>query len=138
MISNGFTFREKLVKGVENELGIESSDLVFANMTSMHLDTAAEMFVYLLIYPNTYDHYWQWFKSWEEFYDSHYTTESLDKIVLTRNRIMKTLPPSDNRVWARNVFFHLKDVLDLKHEHIKRILPNNMWNESYFHSLYAE
>ena len=122
--------REAFVKGVEYELGIESSDLKNLNITSTDLDNAAEMFVYLLICPHTED-WMQWFRSWHQFYDTHYTTQPPDKIVLTRNRIMKTLPPSDNKVWARNIFKNVITLLNLNHEHIKKILPNGMWNESF-------
>ena len=52
-------------------------------MSADHLETAAKMFIYLNTCPGK-------LKSWFLFYKYLFETESLDKILLTLNRMMKS------------------------------------------------
>ena len=70
------------VEAVEQELQIESSEQINDNLTNDKLQTAAEMFVYLIMCPND-------MKPWIVFYKNLFKTQSPDQIILTLNRIIK-------------------------------------------------
>ena len=76
------------VKTVERILKIESSELRFNNISIEKCKVAAEMFIYLNICPK-YDWY-NWFNSWNLFYNDLFNNHAPDEILLTLNRIMKS------------------------------------------------
>ena len=116
-IYNNFA-RERIVKSVEKELKINSSDLSFENMTSEDLKTAAEFFIYLNACPHT-NSLKSLFILWADFYADLFGKQSPDHIVLTLNRIVHQENGKIDRV--RNMkllkrasnLFSLKSVLSL-------------------------
>ena len=78
---------------MENELKIESTDIIFANISKATLRAAANIFIY--IYPITgylcpFYAFNDWFSVWSPFYTDLFKTQPADKIILTLNRIIKT------------------------------------------------
>ena len=69
------------VKAVERILQIDSSEQINDTLTKEELRHAAEMFVYLIMCPET-------IKPWLVFYRDLFLTQSLDQIILTLNRMM--------------------------------------------------
>ena len=90
-IYSGESDRVAQIEAVEHDLGVKSSELRFENLTANDLTTAAEMFIYLIICPHTNSQK-QWFKTWSIFYNDLYISHTTDMIILTRNRILKTMP----------------------------------------------
>ena len=70
------------VKAVEQMLQLESSDHINDTLTNKELKTAAEMFFYLIMCPNT-------IKPWILFYKDLFQTQSPYQIILSLNRVMK-------------------------------------------------
>ena len=116
-IYNNFA-RERIVKSVEQELKINSSNLSFENMTSTDLKTAAEFFIYLNACPHT-DTLKSLFILWADFYADLFVKQSPDHIILTLNRIAHQ--HEDEMVRHRNMklferasnLYSLKSVLSL-------------------------
>ena len=110
--------RERIVKSVEQELKINSSNLSFENMTSTDLKTAAEFFIYLNACPHT-DTLKSLFILWADFYADLFVKQSPDHIILTLNRIAHQ--HEDEMVRHRNMklferasnLYSLKSVLSL-------------------------
>ena len=81
------------VEAVELVLKIESSGQINKTLSKKKLQTAGEMFLYLINCPNQYA---TWINSWSIFYNYIFATSRLfspqttDQIILTLNRIMKT------------------------------------------------
>ena len=71
------------VKAVEQELQLESSDQVIETMTNEELKSAAEMFIYLIMCPEA-------IVPWFTYYNDLFLTKTVDQIILSLNRIMKT------------------------------------------------
>ena len=105
-------------KTVEKHLEIESSEIIFENMTNANLQNAAEMFLYLNSCPNV-------LKPWILFYTDLFTNYSPDKIVLTLNRILKIHDTASNKNFknvTRNLFQRIEYVLELKYKDIQKII----------------
>ena len=83
------------IEMVENKLSIKSSDIIFENITSRHLETAAEMFIYLCVCPN-YILWKFWFLSWYRLYDDLFQSQSAYTILLTLNRMSHINKPENN------------------------------------------
>ena len=110
------------IASVEQKLGIQSSEQRFQNVTREDLDTAANIFVYLIMCPGTlFDE--QWFKSWNNFYNDLYLTQSPDGIILTRNRMQKSIIKNYDKNWGQKLFDHALNKFSLKYEEIQKILP---------------
>ena len=109
-----------LVKAVEEKLQVDSSDEINKSMKNEDLKTAAEMFMYLSLCPDS-----RWFKSWFTFYKDLFLTQSADKIILTLNRMMKTKTSKDNagKNRAEKLIRKTKNLLSLKFEEIQSLLP---------------
>ena len=89
----GFTSSEGLyadpmtqVNALRQKLGIDYSQLKYANLspTKKHLETVAEIFIYLNICPGIVDSepengMERWFKSWFMFYKDLFETQPLNK-----------------------------------------------------------
>ena len=71
------------MEAVKNELGAETSEIRFDNMTKEDLKNAAEMFIYYNLCP-------KFMYEWTTFYIDLMQNASPDVIVLTLNRIMVT------------------------------------------------
>ena len=101
------------VQAVEKELGIESSEDRLENLTTTDLKNAAEMFIYLNICPKT-------LKPWLVFYRDLFQTESLERIVLTLNRMMKgTGTDKYFKSLAQKLFKKISSLFSLKYEKIQ-------------------
>ena len=70
------------VKAVERILHIESSEQINDTLTNEELKTAGEMFLYLIMCPDT-------IKPWIVFYKDLFQTQSPNQIILSLNRVMK-------------------------------------------------
>ena len=94
------------VKAVEEKLQVESSDQIIEHFTHDQLTNAADLFIYLVMCPDT-------IKPWIGLYKDLFQTQSPDQILLTLNRIMKgTKTPKDlylNNL-AENLFVKLKNM----------------------------
>ena len=108
-----------LVKAVEQNLNIESSEQINDNLTNEELKTAGEMFLFLSTCPDS------WFKSWSSFYTDLFLTESTDQIILTLNRLIKTemLQDKEAKVRAEKLMKRSMSLMSLKYEQIQRWRP---------------
>ena len=108
-----------LVAAVESELGISSTDTIFKNISAVHVETAAKMFIYLNTCAST-DSLKDWFKLWSGFYNNLFQTQSLNHILLTLNRMMKdeTRGNSDAKLRAQKLFKRMKTLFTLEYEYI--------------------
>ena len=108
------------VKTVEQKLQIESSEQIDESLTNEELQTAAEMFLYLIICPNT-----AWLKSWSSFYKDLFLTQPADKMILTLNRIMKTETShdKDGKLQAGKLLKRTSNLLSLSFDNIQSLLP---------------
>ena len=110
----------------ENQLGINSSELRFENMTGKDLQTAAEMFLYLNMCPGEYNKeipvgpLQKWFITWFTFYEDLLKKQSPDIILLTLNRIMKK---TNDNAFEGMFFKRITNALKLKNEEIQSLLP---------------
>ena len=71
---------------MENELKIESTDIIFANISEATLRAAGNIFIY--IHPMTsyvcpFSAFNKWFSVWLPFYTDLFKTQSAEKIILT-------------------------------------------------------
>ena len=73
---------DSMWKAVEQMLQIESSEQINKTLTNENLQSAGEMFLYLVMCPYTV-------KPWLLFYKELFQTQSPDQIILTLNRVMK-------------------------------------------------
>ena len=83
---------EDQVAAVEKYLKIESSYLIFENMTTKDLEIATEMFIYLNTCPGS-------MKPWFVFYKQLFEHETPQHIILTLNRILKDSKNSNNDIF---------------------------------------
>ena len=97
------------VKAVEQMLQIESSEHINESLTNEELQAAAEMFLYLITCPNI-----AWFKSWYSFYKYLFLTQPADQILLTLNRMMKTIQDKDTKLLTENLLQRTKSLLSLQ------------------------
>ena len=113
------------VKAVEQELQLESSDQVIETMTNEELQSAAEMFIYLIMCPEA-------IVPWFTYYKDLFLTKSVDQIILSLNRIMKTKSTQnmDAKV-AENLLKRISNLMSLQFERIQNLLPGkNLRNGS--------
>ena len=118
------------ITAVEMSLKIEASEYRYENITSESLLTAAEMFIYLTICPGKFNSVnptearQKWFQAWYRLYNDLFSTHSLDQILLTLNRLMKS-GSGDKNDLQRNqkLFKKTATLLKLTYENIHRLLP---------------
>ena len=118
------------ITAVEMSLKIEASEYRYENITSESLLTAAEMFIYLTICPGKFNSVnptearQKWFQAWYRLYNDLFSTHSLDQILLTLNRLMKS-GSGDKNDLQRNqkLFKKTATLLKLQYENIHRLLP---------------
>ena len=113
-LSQGYIFQEEdvniQVTLVEQYLQIKASEHQLENLLESNLTKAAEMFIYLNLCPNT-DEMRESFNTWSAFYSDLFQ-QSPDKILLTLNRLMKTLD-KDDKVRNEKVFKKTSNLLSL-------------------------
>ena len=119
----------KQVSAIENDLKIESTDVIFANISKASLKAAAELFIYLNpIYAKanecSFNAFNTWFGVWSPFYNALFKTQSADKIILTLNRIIKTTTQLSKDA-AEDILTRAATILSLKYQYIQSRLPQN-------------
>ena len=117
------------VKELEYQLGIESSELKFANITDGEFKNAAEMFLYLSTCPGDLDKdsskgLEKWFKSYYIFFTNLFKTQSPYQIILTLNRMMISKEANGyDTIREQNLFKQTATLFSLHYEEIQNILP---------------
>ena len=120
--------KDENIKTLEKELGIVSSQTVFQNLTKSKLKAAAEMYIYLNTCPYSKAYYGAnkaWFRSWYNFYKDLFSTQPVDIIILTLNRIMnsKLSQYKDTQEWNERLFNGSSKILSLKYQAIQNMFP---------------
>ena len=112
---------------IEEIFAFESSDVRFENITRSDLQIAAEIFVYLKACPEpgTDDAMQTWYTSWSSFFEDLFNTYTVDKIILTLNRIMKTDGSEDGKVRCQKLLKRVANYSSLKYEEIQSILAGH-------------
>ena len=82
------------VKAVEQMLHFESSEQINATFTKEDLQTAAELFLYLDMCPDT-------MKPWILFYKDTFLNQSPDQIILSLNRLIKGKSTAQTQHFAK-------------------------------------
>ena len=94
-------------------------------MTREELQSSAEMFIYLIMCPEA-------LVPWFTYYKDLFLTKSVDQIILSLNRIMKTKSTQnmDAKV-AENLLKRISNLMLLQFERIQNLLPGkNLRNGS--------
>ena len=120
--------KDENIKTLEKELGIVSSQAVFQNLSKRELKAAAEMYIYLNTCPYSKAYYGAnkaWFRSWYNFYKDLFSTQPVDIIILTLNRIMnsKLSQYKDTQEWNERLFNGSSKILSLKYQAIQNMFP---------------
>ena len=104
---------------LENQLGIQSTEVKFENIGRENLKTAAEIYIYLNTCPDS-------LKPWFLFYQDLFHNQSPNQIILTLNRMMKSRRTSQNENFlkiAKTIFKEASTLLSLKYEEIQNLIP---------------
>ena len=104
---------------LEDQLGIESTEVRFENIGRENLKTAAEIYIYLNTCPDS-------LKPWFLFYHDLFHDQEPNQIILTLNRMMKSRRTSENENFlniAKTVFKEASTILSLKYEEIQSLNP---------------
>ena len=120
--------KDENIKTLEKELGIVSSQAVFQNLSKRELKAAAEMYIYLNTCPYSKAYYGAnkaWFRSWYNFYKDLFSSQPVDIIILTLNRIMnsKLSQYKDTQEWNERLFNGSSKILSLKYQAIQNMFP---------------
>ena len=119
----------KQMSAIENDLKIESTDVIFANISKASLKAAAELFIFL--YPKAYkcpfEAFITWVGVWLPFYNDLFKTQSADKIILTLNRIIKTTSHLSRNA-AEDIMRRMATIFSLKYKYIQSRLPKHRLN----------
>ena len=109
-----------LITKLEKILKVRASKQRFLNMTNEELENAAEMFIYLGTCQ--YSGVQSWFKSWFTFYKNLFQNYSVDKILLTLNRMLKIDTSSfEARIRAGKLLKRATDLLPLRYREIRTL-----------------
>ena len=114
-----YSNKQSQITALEQQLNIEPIELRFDNMTAENLSNAAEIFIYLNTCTDT------WFKSWYTFYNDLFQTQSVDKIILTLNRMMKS-ENLDNKIRDEKLFEKSTTLFSLKYEEIQKLFSMDL------------
>ena len=100
---------------------INSSEVVFINMTTKHLKAAAELFIYLNACPANSEK--AWFRTWFSFFTDLFQSQSADQIIQTLNRIIKmmSLTNKDVKIMEK-LLERATKLLSLKYPKIQSML----------------
>ena len=96
------------VKAVEQKLQIVSSELINETLSKEELKTAGELFLYLIMCPET-----DRIRPWLVFYKELFQTQSPDHIILTLNRVMTAT--QTKKYFKRKIELLLKRILSMLH-----------------------
>ena len=120
------------VEAVEQKLGITPLKQRLGNLTKETIDTAGRMFIYLNICPPP--GYWDnWFNAWNFFYDDLFKTKSLDEIILTLNRLIKSNTQKNyDKIMAQKLLERVSTLFSLMYDRIHDILPNHNSSKDVF------
>lgn len=102
---------------MEQKLQLKSSDKRLKNMTIQHLETAAEMFVYLSL-PMSNS-----LKLNLTFYRDLFQTKSPIQIIITLNRMLKKKPVDEDYLHIQKIFMKATTLLALKYGEIQSMMP---------------
>ena len=111
-----------LVDKVEQQLELDSSDVIYQNISAEHLNAAKDIFVYLNACPTPYLY---WFRPFKMFYKNLFKTKSPIEILLTLNRFTKTQRAvNDERgiMIQEKLFKRATKLFNLKYEEIQSML----------------
>ena len=125
----------KQVTGIENDIKIVSTDIIFANISETNLKAAAQLLFYLnhlsVILANCpFIEFNKWFGIWSLFYNDLFKRQPPSKIILTLNRIMKTTS-NLSKTAADEIFMRTSTMMSLKYENIQASLPQKLQNSSF-------
>ena len=117
-------YKLSLVKAVEQKLQIKSSKKKLETFTKEELQPAAELFLYLNSCPDI------WFRFWSNFYTELFLTESTEQIILTLNRMMKSMDTQirDGNIRAEKLMKKISTKLSLRYKDIQRLRPDQLQN----------
>ena len=101
------------LKAMEQMQQIEPSYQINDTLTNEELKSAGEMFLYLVMCPNT-------IRPWLAFYKDLFQTQSPDKIILTLNRLIK------GSVTATKGNKYFKKIAQLLLQRIQNMLPGRI------------
>ena len=122
----------KQVNVVENDLKIQSTDVIVENKSEASLKAAAELFIFL--YPKAYkcpfEAFITWVGVWLPFYNDLFKTQSADKIILTLNRLIKTTFKLNQNA-AEKIWMRTASILSLKYKYIQSRLPQIRQNSEH-------
>ena len=103
---------------VGKKLNVQLSERTLENMASAHLEKAAEMFIYLNLCLSSDE----WGNKWFSFYSDLFKTKTLDVIILTLNRILKTSQTSDDIRMAKSLLIKTTTLFSLNHQKIRSLI----------------
>ena len=107
---------------LEDQLGIESTEVRFENIGRENLKTAAEIYIYLNTCPDS-------LKPWFSFYKDLFHDQAPNQIILTLNRMMKSkgTEVKDGNIRAAKLMEKITNKLSLHYKDIQRLAqPNHM------------
>ena len=116
-----YTDKISLVKTLEQTLQMKTFENTLANLTAEDLKIAASMFIYLNTCPYT-DTDKLWLKSWSQFYNDLFQTQSADRVTLTLNRMTKMIDHQNNR--DLKLLNRIRSLLSLKFQEIQSLIPS--------------
>ena len=121
------------VNAVEQILQINSTDIIYENITTSVLKDAGEMFIYLNSCSDL-------LKPWFLFYTDLFQNQTIDVVILTLNRIMKNKGKKENQLMiiAEEIFEKTSSLLKLKYQEIENVthgIESLSINNSYMASV---
>ena len=106
-----------LVKAIEIELNVNSTEAIFENVTKHNLKTIGETFIYLYSCSKP-------LKNWMNFYEDLFQNQPPDIILLFLNRILKgkkTIQNSHLKTLARKLLNQYSSLLSLQYQEIGKL-----------------
>ena len=108
------------VDKVEQQLGVDSSDVIYQNMSAEHLKGVGELFVYLNACPQASLSWW--LKPLTIFYKNLIKTKSPFEILLTLNRFTKTLRDVNAIRTIEDLFVRATQLFNVDYKNVQNIL----------------
>ena len=121
---------------LEQKLGIKTSDHRYGNVSAEDLKMAADMFMYLNMCPGDWtsselvEPYQLWFKAWFIFYNDLFKTNSVNKIILTLNRLINNSKDKNDKQRNQKIFERAADVFSLQYKEAQKMLSKKVTNEN--------
>ena len=107
---------ENNLKKVGELLQFHPTNQIFSNVSKTTLETASEMFFYLILCPEPIVK-----SSWLLFYDELFRFQSLKAILLTLNRLLKTLKKDSQKKMNEKLIMKIKEKFQLQFVNIKKL-----------------